>query len=162
LTAVPAWSTEAAHGRTYQLRAAASAVAQQTTTLTVGDTAISLRSGPGRVVTVPYAECMAVLAWDEGSRTLLSRDCFRLHVRPDDWRDGAEITKALAQHLPPDAMVPAGPRPNPDPDVLSGDRPPEAKVKRRRVDWSRAVVTLVAGVVMLVVYLTLKALTAGH
>jgi len=97
LTAVPVWSTEEAHGRTYRLRAAASAVAQQTTTLTVGDTAMSLRLGPGRLVTIPYAECMAVLAWDDGSRTLLSRDSFRLHVRPDDWKDGAEVTKASPQ-----------------------------------------------------------------
>jgi zinc protease len=162
LTAVPAWSTTEAKGKTYRLRAAATVVSQQMTSLSVGNAAISLRLGPGNLVTIPYAECVAALAWDDGSRTLLSRDGFRLHVRPDDWKDGAEIAEALREALPKDVLVPAGPRPNPDPDVLSGDRPPEAKAKRRRVDWSRAVVTLVTGLVMLAIYLTLKALTAGH
>ena len=160
LTAVPSWSTGEAQGRVYRLRAAPSAVAQMTT-LTVSDTAISLRLGPGKLVTIPYAECAAALAWDDGSRTLLSLDSFRLHVRPDDWKDGAEVAAALARHLPKDVMVPAGPRPNPDPDVLSGERPP-AKTKRRRIEWSRAVVTLVTGLVMLAIYLTIKALTTGH
>ena len=161
LTAVPAWSTEETHGRVYRLRAAASAVAEQMTSLTVADTAVSLRLGPGKLITIPYAECVAALAWDDGSRTLLSRDSFRLHVRPDDWKDGVEIAKALEGHLRADVMVPAGPRPNPDPEVLSGDRPP-AKAKRGRVEWSRALVTLVTGLIMLGIYLTLRAITAGH
>src|SRR5438876_2922683 len=46
LTAVPAWSTEEARGTVYRLRAATSVVAQQTTSLTLGDTAITLRQGP--------------------------------------------------------------------------------------------------------------------
>jgi hypothetical protein len=161
LTAVPAWSTDEAHGTVYRLRAATSVVAQQTTSLTVGDTAISLRLGPGKLVTIPYAECVAALTWDDGSRTLLSRDSFRLHVRPNDWKSGAEIAKVLEQHLPADVLVPAGPRPSPDPEILSGDRPPE-KAKRPRVEWTRALVTLVTGLVMLAIYLTLKAITSGH
>jgi predicted Zn-dependent peptidase len=164
LTAVPAWSTEEAHGTVYRLRAAESAVAQQMTSLTVGDIAISLRLGPGKLITIPYAECVAALAWDDGSRTLLSRDSFRLHVRPDDWKDGAEIAKALNRHLPNDAMVPAGPRPNPDPEVLSGDPAPatSAGKRPRRVNWTQALVTLVTGVIMIAIYVILKAITAGH
>jgi len=161
LTAVPAWSTDEARGTVYRLRAATSVVAQQMTSLTVGDTAISLRLGPGKLVTIPYAECVAALSWDDGSRTLLSRDSFRLHVRPNDWKSGAEIATALEGHLPGDVLVPAGPRPNPDSEVLSGDRPQE-KAKRRRVDWTRALVTLVTGLVMLAIYLTLRAITSGH
>jgi hypothetical protein len=161
LTAVPGWSTDEAHGTVYRLRAATSVVAQQMTTLTVGDAAISLRLGPGKLITIPYAECVAALAWDDGSRTLLSRDSFRLHVRPNDWKSGAEIATALERHLPTDVMVPAGPRPSPDPDVLSGDRPPQ-KAKRRRVEWTRAVVTLVTGLVMITIYLIVRAITAGH
>ena len=164
LTAVPAWSTEEARGTVYRLRAATSVVAQQMTTLTVGDTAISLRQGPGKLVTIPYAECVAALAWDDGSRTLLSRDSFRLHVRPRDWKGGAEMAKALEQRLPNDVLVPAGPRPNPDPEVLSPDSvPAPASAKRpRRVDWTRALVTLFTGLVMLGIYLTIKAVTAGR
>ena len=161
LTAVPAWSSAEAQGKTYRLRAATTTVAQQMTSLTVGDTAVSLRLGPGKLVTVPYAECVAALAWDDGSRTLLSRDSFRLHFRPDDWKDGAEIAKALEQRLPRNVMVPAGPRPNPDPEVLSGDRPP-AKTKKRRFEWTRALVTLVTGLVMLAIYVIIKTMTAGH
>jgi predicted Zn-dependent peptidase len=160
LTADPSWSTKGTQGRTYRLRAATSAVAQQMTTLTVGDTAISKRLGPGRLVTIAYAECVAALAWDDGSRTLRSRDGFRLHLRPADWTNGAEIARALEEHLPSDVLVPMGPRPNPDPEVLSGDRPP-AKPKRRRIELTRARVTLVIGLIMLAIYLTLKALTAG-
>ncbi len=43
LTAVPAWSTDEAHGTVYRLRAATSVVAQQMTSLTVGDAAIGTR-----------------------------------------------------------------------------------------------------------------------
>jgi len=164
LTAVPAWSMEEAHGTVYRLRAAESAVAQQMTSLTVGDIAISLRLGPGKVVTIPYTECVAALAWDDGSRTLLSRDSFRLHVRPDDWKDGAEIAKALERHLPKDIIVPAGPRPNPDPEVLSADSGPSTKAAKRprRVNWTQTLVTLITGLVMLGIYVAFKAITAGH
>jgi len=164
LTAVPAWSTDEAHGTVYRLRAATSVVAQQMTSLTVGDAAISLRLGPGKLVTIPYAECMAALTWDDGSRTLLSRDSFRLHVRPNDWKGGAEIAKALERHLPAEVMVPAGPRPNPDPEVLSGERPPAKSDAKRwpRIEWTRAVVTLVTGLVMITIYLIVRAITAGH
>jgi predicted Zn-dependent peptidase len=161
LTAVPEWSTDEAHGTVYRLRAATSVVAQQMTSLTVGDTAVSLRLGPGKLVTIPYSECVAALAWDGGSRTLLSRDSFRLHVRPDDWKGGAEIAKALERHLPADVLVPAGPRPNPDPEILSGDRPPE-KAKRQRVDWTRALITLITGAIMISIYVIVRAITAGH
>lgn len=164
LTAVPVWSTETTQGTVYRLRAATSVVTQQMTTLTVGDTAVSLKSGPGKLVTIPYAECAAALAWDDGSRTLLSRDSFRLHVRPADWKDGAEIAKALEQRLPKDVMVPMGPRPNPDPEVLSADSGTGTAAKKRqpRFDWSRFAVTLVTGVIILGIYLTIKAITAGH
>ena len=95
---------------------------------------------------------------------MLSRDSFRLHVRPRDWKGGAEIATALEQRLPNDVLVPAGPCPNPDPEVLSPDSvPASASAKRpRRVDWTQALVTLITGLVMLGIYLTLKAVTAGH
>lgn len=162
LTAVPAWSTTEASGRTYRLRAPESAVVDQMTSLTVGETAISLRVGPGKVVTIPYSECVAARVWDDGSRTLFSRDSFRMHVRPDDWKDGAEVAKALERNLPRDVLVPSGARPNPDPEVLSGDGPPaKAKPTRRRwtYDWKRALIT---GLIVMVLYVILRAVTIGH
>ena len=121
-------------------------------------------AGAGEAGHVPYAECVAALTWGDGSRTLLSRDSFRLHIRPADWKDGAEIAKALEQGLPSDVLMPAGPRPNPDPEVLSADSGPLTKAAKRprRVDWTQALVTLITGLVMLGIYLTLRAITAGH
>src|SRR5438105_662377 len=130
-TAVPIWSADATAGREYRLRPPRTAVQGQMYRLLVGESAVSLAHGPGQFVTVPYRDCQAVLAWDDGSRTLFSADSFRLHVRPADWAGGDKITQALDAHLSKDLGVPMGPRPNPDPESLSGTAPANAVLPRR-------------------------------
>lgn len=118
-TAIPVWSTEEAAGRSHHLRRPQSPSADSVNLLVVGDSAVTLRQGPGRFVTIRYADVVVLLTWDEGSRTLHSRDGFRIHFCPADWTDGEEVTKTLDAHIAQGLTVPMGPRPNPDPDALT-------------------------------------------
>lgn len=119
-SAVPGWSAGAVKGRDYALRMPKSAAQKEMLRLTMGEDGVSLQASPGKVVTIRYQECSAALAWDDGSRTLLSFDSFRIHVRPADWTNGDGITGEIDRHLSPDVVVSRGPRPNPDPEALSG------------------------------------------
>lgn len=163
-TPVPIWSSDVAHGRAFRLRAPKSAVQGQTTELTVGDAAVSLSLGPGQLVTVPYAECEAVLTWDDGSRTLLSRDSFRLHVRSADWTNGNEAVSAIDARLSKDLMVPMGPRPNPDREALSGTSTPAAAPARKRLtyNWKRAAIAATAVIAFYVLAAILRLVLGGH
>ena len=163
-TPVPIWSQHAAQGREYRLQAPRTALQGQMTRLAVGDSAISLTFGVGQVVNVAFDECQVALAWDDGSRTLISRDSFRLHIRPADWTGGAEMLKALDARLPKNRVVPMGPRPNPDPESLSGAMAPAARPTRRRwtFNWRRAVI---AGTMLIAFYVLaaiLRVALGGH
>ena len=163
-TPVPIWSQHAAQGREYRLQAPRTALQGQMTRLAVGDSAISLTFGVGQVVNVAFAECQVALAWDDGSRTLISRDSFRLHIRPADWTGGAEMLKALDARLPKNRVVPMGPRPNPDPESLSGAMAPAARPTRKRwtFNWRRAVI---AGTMLIAFYVLaaiLRVALGGH
>ncbi|MDQ6884645.1 MAG: hypothetical protein M3077_10490, partial [Candidatus Dormibacteraeota bacterium] len=161
-TAVPGWSSVGVSGRQYELLMPKSAAQKALMRLTVGEEGVSMQPSPGNLVTVRYRECSAALAWDDGSRTLRSFDAFRVHVRPVDWKDGAGISAEIDRHLPPDVVVPRGPRPNPDPEALSGTTPlpastsakPATGLKRWQQGWRRVVflsAIVILGIVAIVI-----------
>ncbi len=160
--AVPGWSTASVPGRQYELLMPKSVAQKAMMQLTVGEEGVSMQHSPGNVVTVRYRECSAALAWDDGSRTLLSWEAFRVHLRPVDWKDGAGISAEIDRHLPPDVVVPRGPRPNPDPEALSGTTPlpastsakPATGLKRWQQGWRRVVFLssiVILGIVAIVI-----------
>ena len=158
-TAVPIWSAQAAQGREYRLRSPRSAVQSQMYRLILGDTSITVTQGPGKFVTVAYADCVVMLTWDDGSRTLFSLDSFRLHIRPADWVEGDSIPKTLDARIGEELRVPMGPRPNPDPESLGGTPEPKPQPTRRRLvfNWRRA---LIAGALLIAFYILAAILRA--
>lgn len=75
------------------------------TALFLGPAGLSAESANGDLSTVLFAECELILHWSDGSRTLFSRDGFKVHVDPTAWRNGKEIVAALDAELSPDLVV---------------------------------------------------------
>ena len=112
---VPQWSDERLAGRTIRLRGPA---AVGPTHLILAPEGITLVILPTRLVTIRYDQCAAVLAWSDGSRTLIANDGARIHLRPADWRKGDTALQEIDGNIPKDRFVPAGDRPKPDPAAL--------------------------------------------
>ena len=74
--------------------------------LYVGREGVSLVFEPGKQVTVLYAECEALECASDGCRLLWGRDCFRVLVEPDKWRNGHEAVAMIDAGVPPDRRVP--------------------------------------------------------
>jgi zinc protease len=74
--------------------------------LYVGAEGVSLVFEPGKQVTVMYAECEALECAPDGCRLLWGRDCFRVLVEPEKWRNGHEAVAMIDAAVPADRRVP--------------------------------------------------------
>lgn len=106
----------------------------------VGREGASLVFEGGQVVTVRAADVAAVLCFDDGTRHLLGRDGFHLHLAPEQWRRAKGAFAELDEALPAEVRVPAGAR-----------EPSRVKHKRSRSpfrSWSQERRTLTWGLVL--------------
>jgi predicted Zn-dependent peptidase len=74
--------------------------------LYVGREGVTLVFEPGNQVTVLYAECEALECAPDGCRLLWGRDCFRVLVEPEKWRNGQEAVAMIDAAVPADRRVP--------------------------------------------------------
>ena len=72
--------------------------------LVVGDEGASVRVGDFRTAS-RFDECVALLRYPDGSRTLLSKDGFFVVVDPSLWRKGSEAVAAVDAALPAELVV---------------------------------------------------------
>jgi hypothetical protein len=81
-------------------------------------------------VTVPFADCAAVLRWEDGSRRLIGIDGFQVAVAPWEWHEGAAAVGLLDRAVPADLVVPMGAGDGPPDDLLH--QPPDEQPLRPR------------------------------
>jgi len=124
LAPAPTWSETAATGQRYVEKQRSSRGTPLV--VTVGTETVSVSPGAGRVVTVAYDDCQAMLASPGGRRALIGGDGFVVEIEPARFRDGQELVGLLDARVPPDRVVPAPPGPELPPDAF--DEPVRAWV----------------------------------
>ena len=114
---VARWSRSWEQGRVFlpAPQLAQSSVAAASRRLVIGERGVTLSASEREPVTVRYAECEAVLSWDDGSRRLMGTDGFQIAVLPWEWQDGLDAVDLLGRSAPADRVVPMG----------AGDGPPD-------------------------------------
>ena len=138
LTAVPDWSLEVLPGQAFGRRPVGSG-APRGARLLVGDHGVSVALGPGRQLSVRWAEAIALLQLAPREWSLVGVDGISVPLAPQDWRDGERavdmVRAAVPEQLqrPADSMRPAGRR------VLLMHAPPHAATEAlwpsRRDAW---------------------------
>jgi len=81
-------------------------------TLYVGLAGVSTVSPAGRMATVRYERCAAVVEERDGSRGVLGLDGIGLYVDPRKWTDGADAVAYIDETRPADLVVPPPPEPD--------------------------------------------------
>jgi hypothetical protein len=126
LTATPGWSSEVVSGQVFPRRRLRSD-SPRGARLVVGDDGVSVDLGGGELLTVRYAQALALLEVTPGAWTLLGTDGITVPLDPADWRDGrraldlvraavpaelqaasddvqTDVRRVLALHAPPHAV----------------------------------------------------------
>ena len=106
LVAAKQWSTRRVDGRSY-VRADGSSGG----TLVVSGDAIMLDLGQARRVTIPFDECVAMVAVQPSQRHLVGRDGMTLLVDADVWSGGVEVLRRLDSAVSPKVVVREAGRP---------------------------------------------------
>lgn len=115
--ALPSWSADAVTGERFRSLC-------NDNVLVLGPDGIGCETPEG-TVTVRWTDAVAVLAWHDGSRIVMSRDGFRVAILPDEWTDGARAV-GLLDTWGPAAVVPMGAH-GPPPDPPRETEPPDRR-----------------------------------
>jgi hypothetical protein len=99
LTATPRWSSEVVSGRVFPRRRFRSD-APRGARLVVGDDGISVDLGNGELLTVRYAQALALLEVAAGEWTLVGADGITVPLAPTDWRDGQRALDLVRAAVP--------------------------------------------------------------
>jgi zinc protease len=105
----PVWSSAAVKGRSFRSQDHPA----DRRRLVVGQDGVSLVDGR-RIATVRYADCVGMLSWADGARSLFGSDAMNVHVEPRLWRLPRDALQLV------DAAIPA------DRVAHMPDRPPES------------------------------------
>lgn len=128
---VPAFSSDRVDGTAHRLSGLPIRADVRKARLVVGDEGVSLVLASGDVLTVRWDQLVAALRWPDGSRTLLGRDGFRIHVEPEAWRRGKEVVRLIDDRVPSELAIVM------DPELTSRlervERAVQEKLKRRWV-----------------------------
>jgi zinc protease len=96
-------------GRAHRLRGLNLSRDMRRARLVAGPEGVTLVSPDGELLTVMFAECVAVRRWTDGTRGLWSEDGMYVEVLPAAWRDGDEIVRLIDENVPSSRVVPAEP-----------------------------------------------------
>jgi predicted Zn-dependent peptidase len=157
---LPAWSAGTVSGTVHKPTDPASV-----RVLTTGHEGVMLTAGPGKHVTVRYADAAALIQWNDGQQALIGTDGFTVQVDPGEWRDGAAIAASITARVPATAIVrldrpgPDRPRPRsageqPAGAAPAGSGPGTARARltvRNRYVALACIAVLIAGGIVLVV-----------
>ena len=113
LTATPRWSPDAVSGQVFRRRLRSDA--PRGARLVVGDDGVSVDLGDGELLTVRYAQALALLQVAPAEWSLVGADGITVPLSPADWRDGQRALELVR------AAVPAGLQATSD-DVGTGVR----------------------------------------
>jgi zinc protease len=102
-TPYPEQSAPTVSGRRYRPRALRARL-RRAATLTAGEEGVMVEAELR--TTVRFAECQAVLHWEDGTRALWAADASHVVVDPADWRRGSEVTELIDRFAPADVRVP--------------------------------------------------------
>jgi hypothetical protein len=123
----------------------------------VGDAGLTLSFEAERYRSARFEDCAAVLAFSDGSRTLVSDDGSYVLYNPAEWVEGAKVTQWIASHIPPEKAVPMLPDAEAGTAVVLPAGAPQPGVKR-----SLATVAMGLGVISLFVVLLVYASLSTH
>ena len=104
LTAVPRWSSEAVSGRVFRRRPLRSG-APRGARLIVGDEGVSVDLGDGELLTVRYAQALALLEVGPEEWTLVGDDGITVPLAPADWRDGKHALDLVRAAVPAELLA---------------------------------------------------------
>jgi zinc protease len=144
----PAWSSTAVTGRS--VKSLDYPVDRRR--LLVGSDGLSLVDGR-RVATVRFADCVGMLAWPDGARSLFGADAMNVHVEPRLWRLPAGALQHVDMAIPPDRVAHLPDRPaetQPKPSTRRGQR---MQARLRPYLTQRVVAPVVVAVAVLVLIL---------
>lgn len=116
--------------------------------LVVGAEGISRVDGD-RIATVRWAEAVGGMWWNDGSRSVLGKDGFRVLVVPADWQNGADAVRRIDASMPPGLMVAMGDG-GPKPKPWRGP-PPKAPRKPGAAAWAGVLAAFVLGLLFVAV-----------
>jgi zinc protease len=103
LVPAPVWSAETFSGREFPV--VRMSKEEPLHVLVVGTSGVSLRQADGKVASVPFADCEALLRWPDGHRALFGADGFIVEIAPTAWIDAAEAAKLVDAGVDPDRHV---------------------------------------------------------
>lgn len=106
LTVVPQSSSDVVAGRVHERRRFRS-VTPRGARLVVGDDGVSVDLGYG-LLTVQYADALALLELTSGEWTLVGADGVCVPLAAGDWRDGSSALARVRSAVPEELQVPAG------------------------------------------------------
>jgi zinc protease len=123
-TAAPAWSPDTVAGRSF--RPVDHPVDRKR--LVIGPDGVSLVDGR-QVATVRFADCVGMLSWPDGARSLFGSDGINLRLEPRLWRLPRHVLDKLDGSIPGDRVAHLPERP---PEAL-----PSPRTGRAQRTWAR-------------------------
>jgi zinc protease len=144
----PAWSSTAVTGRLVKSRD----YPVDRRRLLIGADGLSLVDGR-QVATVRFADCVGMLAWPDGARSLFGADAMNVHVEPRLWRLPAGALQHVDTAIPPDRVAHLPDRPAETQPKPSTRRAQRMQARLRPYLIRRVVVPIVVAVALLVLIL---------
>lgn len=135
---IPDWSTEPRVGG-QEIRP----VGSNQGWLTLGPDGLTHDHGQGRVATVRYDTCRAVLAWPDGRRVLISPEAISIDVEPSLWQDGRTVVASIDRNTA-DRQIP---RPAREPAAIPA--PVDARPALIRKSVRTGLLLIAAGVALI-------------
>src|SRR6266498_256652 len=120
--AAPAWSSNMVTGKSFK----SLDYPADRRRLLIGADGVSLVEGR-QVATVRYAECVGMLSWADGARSLFGPDAINVHVEPRLWRLPRGALEGVDTAIPPDQVAHM-----PDRPAESLPRPSTSRSERLR------------------------------
>jgi len=116
----------------------------------VGVEGLSIIS-PGNLVTVKYADVVAMQAYPDGARTLFGRDGFRIHLEPTIFPVSRQMLAEIDAAVPASAVVTLPARdpediPKPSPQIPLTSHSPRPSVGSVIIWWCLAIIFLLAAI----------------
>jgi zinc protease len=146
--AAPAWSSTTVTGRSFRSRD----YPADRRRLLIGPDGVSLVDGR-QVATVHYADCVGMLSWADGARSLFGSDAINIHVEPRLWRLPRGALEQVDMAIPASRVAHMPDRPAESLPRPSTGRAQRLRARLRPYLRRRAVVPVAVAVALVVLIL---------
>jgi zinc protease len=104
IATAPIWSKRRFSGREFPLMRMSAE--EELHTLIAGDEGITLRRVDSyNTVSIPFADCEALLRWPDGHRVMFGADGFMLQITPGAWIDGSGLVTIIDRRCDPQRQI---------------------------------------------------------